>query len=194
MQILNTHNSYGLFSVLLHWLMAVVILALFSLGVWMVELDYYDSWYHKAPDLHKSIGILLFFVLLLRMAWRWWSITPAHLSNHKWWEIIIAAIVHIALYLLMFAVIFSGYFIPVANGVGVAVFDLFTIPAWVLPIEKQEDVAGIVHFYLAWGLLILAAMHAAAAFKHHVLDKDDTMRRMTFGSVQDIDVVDKGDK
>ena len=70
MRLLNSSKDYGLVSILLHWSIAMTIIGLFALGLWMVELDYYDAWYRKAPDLHKSIGILLFIAVALRILWR----------------------------------------------------------------------------------------------------------------------------
>ena len=62
MQWRNTAHRYGLVSVLLHWLIAAAVFGLFGLGLWMVGLDYYSSWYRTAPDLHKGIGVLAFLV------------------------------------------------------------------------------------------------------------------------------------
>ena len=76
MQWRNSNSTYGLVSILLHWLVALAVFGLFGLGLWMVGLDYYSTWYRTAPDLHKSIGILLFVVMLGRVAWRLVSPPP----------------------------------------------------------------------------------------------------------------------
>ena len=55
----NSSTCYGLVSVFLHWSMTLLIIGLFALGLWMVTLDYYDVWYHDAPQLHKSLGLLV---------------------------------------------------------------------------------------------------------------------------------------
>jgi len=82
MQWRNSSSHYGLVSILMHWLVAVVVFGLFGLGYWMVGLDYYSSWRQTAPDLHKSIGLVLFAVMLGRVLWRWFSPPPASLPNH----------------------------------------------------------------------------------------------------------------
>ena len=64
MQWRNTSTRYGHLSLLLHWGTALTVYGMFALGLWMVNLGYYDSWYHSAPEIHKSIGIILFIVLL----------------------------------------------------------------------------------------------------------------------------------
>ena len=58
MSFTNTPERYGVISAAFHWLSAIIVYGMFALGLWMVTLSYYDGWYHKAPELHKSIGIL----------------------------------------------------------------------------------------------------------------------------------------
>ena len=178
MLIKNTTRTFGLVAILFHWLMAWVIIGLFALGLWMVDLTYYDSWYRTAPDLHKSIGVLLFLTLLLRVIWRAINPTPVPLTTYSAFEKIAAHLIHGVLYLCMLLVIISGYFISTADGRGIEVFDWFTVPAWVTGIENQEDIAGDIHYYLACSLIGLASGHGLAALKHHFIDKDETLKRM----------------
>jgi cytochrome b561 len=178
MQWRNTSERYGLVSLVLHWLVAVVVFGLFGLGYWMVGLDYYSSWYKTAPELHKSIGLLLFAVMLVRMLWRRLSPPPASLPNHGSLTRLASKLGHAFLYLGLFVLMVSGYLISTAEGRGIPVFGLFEVPATVSSIPNQEDVAGLVHEYLAWALVIFAGIHALAALKHHFIDRDATLRRM----------------
>lgn len=66
MSFTNTPERYGVISAALHWLSAIIVYGMFALGLWMVTLSYYDGWYHKAPEVHKSIGILLMMGLVIR--------------------------------------------------------------------------------------------------------------------------------
>ena len=77
----NTPSSYGLVAIIFHWLMALTIFGLFGLGLYMVELTYYDSWYKGSLDLHKSIGITLVAVFLFRILWRALSTQPKPLMK-----------------------------------------------------------------------------------------------------------------
>ena len=172
----NTDNSYGLVSIGLHWLVAATAIGLFALGVWMVELGYYDAWYLRAPHIHKSVGVLLFGVMLLRLAWRRANPQP-HLMGTAL-QNSIAAAAHGVLYLLLFASIFSGYLISTADGRAIEVFELFTVPATLSGLENQEDIAGRIHKLLGYALMGVSALHAGAALKHHFIDRDDTLRRM----------------
>ncbi|MDE1464359.1 cytochrome b [Spartinivicinus poritis] len=178
MHLKNTQKQYGLVSILLHWLTALTIIGLFALGLYMVELDYYDPWYKQGPDLHKSIGLLLLVVLIFRTGWRLFTNSPKPLESHKIWERTLAHLTHIMLYLLILLVIFSGYLISTADGRPVSVFGWFDVPALVTGIDQLESYAGTVHYYLAFTLIGLASLHGLAAIKHHLFDKDDTLRRM----------------
>lgn len=172
----NSSEQYGWVSIVIHWLMAMVIIGMFVLGIWMVELEYYDTWYHRAPWVHRSVGMLLLFLLIFRSVWRLTNPVPEIMG--AWWEKIIALWVHRGHYLFMFAVIISGYLISTALGRGVEVFGWFDFPA-MLPADKgRETTAGFVHMLLAWGFMGYIAMHAAAAMKHHFIDKDITLLRM----------------
>ena len=73
----NTDQAYGIIAIALHWLVAIVVLGLFGLGLWMVNLTYYDTWYRTAPSIHKSVGVLLFLVMALRLLWRLVNPRPA---------------------------------------------------------------------------------------------------------------------
>jgi cytochrome b561 len=174
----NTHSSYGLMAVLLHWLMAITVFGLFALGLWMVELTYYDPWYRRAPWIHKSIGVLLFAALLLRLFWRGMNSHPEPVPAHSRLERWAAGAAHALLYVLLAAVMISGYLISTADGKSVNFFGWFSIPATVTGFDNQEDIAGDVHLVLAITLVSLAALHALAALKHHFLDRDPTLIRM----------------
>lgn len=178
MQFRNNLQTYGLISVLVHWLVALAVLGLFGLGLWMTSLTYYDPWYRHGPALHKSVGVILFMVMLFRIAWLWVSPPPPALENHSALERISAHAVHMLLYLLLFVVMLSGYLISTADGRSIEVFRLFSIPATLTSIPDQEDIAGVVHLWLAIGLIGLVVLHAAGAVKHHLLDKDRTLKRM----------------
>jgi len=178
MQWRNTAHRYGLVSVLLHWLIAAAVFGLFGLGLWMVGLDYYSSWYRTAPDLHKGIGVLAFLVMLVRLGWKVFNPQPQPLANHGPGVRRLTRLGHGLLYMGLFAVMISGYLISTAKGRPVDVFGWFEVPALVSSLPRQADVAGVIHEYLAWALVILAVLHALAALKHHFIDRDATLQRM----------------
>ncbi|CAN1605593.1 cytochrome b [Pseudomonas sp. B21-028] len=178
MQLRNSSSRYGWVSIVMHWGVALVVYGLFALGLWMVGLDYYSTWRKAAPDLHKSIGLVLLAVMLLRVIWRFVSPPPPTLDTYGRMTRVGAKLGHGALYLGLFAVMLAGYLISTADGVGIPVFGLFEVPALVSGLPDQADVAGQIHLYLAWALVIFSGLHALAALKHHVIDRDATLKRM----------------
>jgi cytochrome b561 len=156
--------------------MAVAIFALFALGLWMVGLDYYSPYYKSAPDLHRSVGILMFAVLLLRILWRLANVKPdraplTRLERH------FSRVIHAAFYVLLVALMLSGYLISTADGRSIEVFSWFSVRS-LGKSEGLEDAAGIVHEWVAYAVVALAAVHAAAALKHRIFDRDKMSNRM----------------
>lgn len=178
MPIKNTRSRYGWLSVSIHWLMALTVIGMFALGIWMRQLSYYDPWYKDGPTIHKSIGILLFILLLARIVWRNINIRPSDDPALKAWERITAHLTHFALYGLMLALMIAGYLISTADGRPIDVFNLFSVPATLHGLADQEDIAGEIHEILAWALVLLAGVHALAALKHHFINRDSTLLKM----------------
>ena len=152
MQLRNTPHRYGIISIGLHWIFALAVYAMFGLGLWMVTLSYYDGWYHQAPELHKSIGVLLMMGLVVRVVWRHISPPPPAPKTHGKFTRVSAVAAHIALYALLFAIVWTEVVLVV---------------------------------WLAWSVVILSVLHGLAALKHHVIDKDDTLKRMLGRSSSD---------
>lgn len=178
MRLRNSSDRYGLVSMAMHWSVALAVFALFALGLWMTGLSYYSEWYRTAPALHKSVGVVLFAVMVFRILWRLVTPQPAALSTHSPAVQLLSRVGHALLYLGLFVVMISGYLISTADGRGISVFDLFEIPALITGLPNQADLAGAVHWYAAWVLVILAGLHALAALKHHLIDRDTTLMRM----------------
>ena len=174
----NTTKSYGSLSIAFHWTVAITIIGLFSLGYWMVDLGYYDPWYQDGPFIHKSIGVLLFIVMIARLAWKMNQPQPEPLPTHSRLEQITSHAVHNILYLLIFCVILFGYLISTADGRDISVFNLFSVPSLGSIFSDQEDIAGFLHKYTAYAIAFLVFCHVAAVIKHHKIDKDNTLKRM----------------
>ncbi|MCC2521313.1 cytochrome b [Vibrio coralliilyticus] len=160
----------------IHWISAIVIIGMFAVGLWMVDLTYYSEWYKTAPHWHKSVGILLAALTLFRFVWK--HTTPSPKVEGKAYEILGAKLVHLAMYLVLIVLFVSGYLISTEDGRGIDVFNWFTVPGLGALFENQADLSGEIHFYAAWALILMAAVHALAAIKHHVINKDNTLRKM----------------
>lgn len=168
--------SYNKLAKLFHWLSAILVIGLFAVGIWMVELTYYSEWYRTAPHWHKSVGFCLAILTLLRLLWKIKSVTPAIEGSQ--FEKKAAVSVHHLLYLLLFVLFISGYLISTADGRGIEIFNWFELPGLGAFINNQEDIAGLIHEYAAYALIALVSLHALAALKHHFINKDNTLKKM----------------
>jgi len=175
----NTKTRFGLMAKSIHWISALTVIGLFTLGYWMVELTYYSEWYKTAPYWHKSIGILLFLATIFRVFWRFYSPAPKALTSHSKSVKLGSSLAHLGIYVLLFVLMLSGYLISTADGRAIDVFTWFSVPGLGEFFPNQADIAGLVHKYTAYSLIALSLLHGLAAIKHHFIDKDDTLRRMT---------------
>ncbi len=173
---MSSPRRWNLSIIIIHWVTALVVVGMFASGLWMVDLSYYSDWYKTAPHWHKSTGLLLAAITVLRVVTRLAGKRPP--EHGKRWEQFFARCGHIALYLLLLALFTSGYMISTADGRGIDIFNWVTIPGAGSLVENQEDIAGEIHFYVAWSLIILASLHALAALKHHFINRDATLRQM----------------
>ena len=174
----NTKKYYGWITVILHWLIAMFIIGLFTLGYWMVDLGYYHSWYTQGPDIHRSIGIILFALMIVMFIAQIIQTKPRSLESHSKFEQVAGALTHKLLYLLASVVLLSGYLISTADGRAIEVFQLLTIPSAGALLNNQVDIAGFIHQYISYTMMVLVVIHALAALKHHFIDKDKTLTRM----------------
>jgi cytochrome b561 len=175
----DTENGYGVVSRVLHWAMAVAIVALFALGWWMVGLTYYSPYYNSAPALHRSVGIIVLALLVLRFTWRVSNPKP-HDRDLSPLERKASWLGHWGFYPLLFVMMVSGYLISTPDGRPIDVFGLFSVPS-LFQQKGLEDAAGFVHEMSAYAVMILAAVHTAAALKHHFVDKTTILTRMWSG-------------
>ncbi len=173
----NSTRHYGLVSICLHWLTAITLIGLFFLGDYMVDLDYYDSWYHRAPVWHKSVGILLGLVMIVRIIWNWSQVKPSPLEPRPLFRRL-ARIAHNSLYLLSVAVLISGYLISTAKGKGIDVFGWFEAPALLAESSLRGDLAGDLHAVISTAFMAFIALHVLATLWHHFILKDRTLIRM----------------
>lgn len=174
----NSDQGFGWVSIVLHWITALAVLGLFPLGLYMTTLTYYDPLYHRLPFIHRSIGVLLFIVVVARLLWRLANPPPHPLPTHAAWEQRLASITHGLMYAVLFAVTLSGYLMSTADGHPISIFGWFELPATITSIPGQEDVAGEAHFILAIVLLVFVGLHVAGALKHHFIDRDVTLWRI----------------
>jgi cytochrome b561 len=174
----DTPKHYDWFSILLHWSVAFITVALFVSGLWMVDLDYYHEWYYRAPWWHKSMGVLVVTLVLIRLVWSRWRSLPAQIGTIPHRQHLAAKFVHGLMNLCIVLLGLTGYLMVTAKGEPLEVFDWFQLPALVAGKAGWVDTAGVLHLWIAYVTIALAAGHALAALKHHFIDQDATLMRM----------------
>jgi len=178
MSYLNTADQYGLVSKLLHWLIAALIVALLGIGCWMVDLSYYDPWYHDALSWHKSLGIILGLVVVFKLLWTLYDKPPAPQASLSGFERSASGIAHSILRWGMLIIPITGFLVSASEGAAVDIFDWFSVPAFIQVNDGVRDFSINIHYYFAYALLGLVVLHAAAAIKHQFIDKKGTLKRM----------------
>ncbi len=162
----------------MHWIIALCIIALLVIGWVMVDLGYYDPWYHDALSWHKSIGILVLLVVFLKILWRAITPMPQMQQSLARFEKTAAHLVHILLLVAMITIPISGYLISSSEGAAIDVFNWFSVPSLFTVSEGLRDTAIEIHYYCAYVTLVMVLLHAAAALKHQFIDHKDTLKRM----------------
>jgi cytochrome b561 len=177
MQIRNSEHRYGLVTQLLHWAIVALIIVQYVLADKADDLPLGSA---KIATLaqHKSFGMTILFLALLRMAWRWMNPVPRIPPTMPRWQQLGAHASHIGLYALLFATPLLGWTMSSARNFPVSWFGLFTLPNLVSPNRPLYDFLHEAHEVAAKLIFVLALVHAGAALKHHFVDKDNVLRRM----------------
>lgn len=173
----NTEVAWGAVAKFLHWSIAALIFAQFALG-WMAV-----SWRLSPTKLelfiwHKSIGLLVFALVVLRLLWRFANPVPMLPAATPRAERAAAHASHYAMYALMLALPLSGWVINSAANIPLRVFGWFPLPALTAPDKALAETAKLVHFVLFVLLAALLLLHIAAALRHHYFKRTNVLSRM----------------
>lgn len=195
------HNTsrYTKTAVILHWLIAIFIFGMFALGWYMSDLpkeapkamayDLFDwgiyTWKLSEPtaprsfyfNLHKSIGITIMALIIIRILWRITHRPPALLSSYKAWERKLATGAHHLLYLLMVALPVSGIIMATYSKYGIKWFGMPFIKG--LDNNPLREIYKEAHEVIGIIILVVIGLHVAGALKHKFIDKDDTLKRIS---------------
>lgn len=177
MQVRNSHQRWGAISQLLHWAILVLLVWLAWLGLGMVDMPLTPAKINTYA-LHKSLGLTLLALVVLRLGWRLFAGAPAPVQGTPTWQVRIASLTHWALYGLMFAIPISGWVFNSASGFPLQWFKQFNLPAIAGRSEELAALSRQAHELGFWLLVLLVLAHAGAALFHHVVQRDDTLRRM----------------
>lgn len=190
-------SRYTPVAIALHWAIAVAIFAMIPMGWWMSEAinePGSQALAYRVFQIHKSVGFLILALTALRLIWRLTHRTPGMPAEMKTWERFAARATHAAFYGLMLALPLTGWLYvsagwAVATDAPLAVatswFGLFTVPH--LPFIDEAS-AGLrravayqamgAHGLMAWGAVVLIALHVGAALKHQFINRDGVLAHM----------------
>jgi cytochrome b561 len=177
MTIRNTAARWGHLAQFLHWLIVVLIITQVILAniaedlpLGMKKLAMFAR--------HKSVGITILGLAIIRLLWRWANPTPLLPTTLKPYERVLANVTHFGLYLLLFAMPLTGWMMTSARGFPVSWFGFFQLPDFVPKNDALYNAMKETHDTLALALYAIVFLHVAAALKHHFVLKDDVLRRM----------------
>jgi cytochrome b561 len=176
---------YGTVAMALHWLLAVLITASFGVGLYMTSLSF-SPLQLKLFNWHKWAGITILALSALRLLWRLLHRPPPLPSRiaagMPGWQLVAHGGMHLVLYALFFIVPLLGWAYTSARGLPVVLYGVLPLPD-LLPLDKDmaENLLKPLHHAGAFALAGVAALHAVAALKHHVVDHDGLLDRMWIG-------------
>lgn len=172
----RTPASYTRTAVSLHWLVASLVITAFVMGWIMTDMAFSPDKL-KMYNWHKWVGITILGLVLIRLAWRLFNAPPAPVAMPQWQHRASQA-THVLLYVLMLAIPLSGWIGSNAAGYPIVYLGRIPLPNLVTKDKGLAELFEEIHEILGWLLIALLVLHVAAAFKHHFVDRDDTLRRM----------------
>ncbi len=173
-------ESYSRVSRVLHWLTLALLIILFGLG-WSFE-DYPQPTRGELLGLHKSVGILVLALTILRLVYRWTVGVPALPPGLPAWQNWAARGLQYGLYGLLVLQPLLGWIGTDAAGRPVSVFGAFDLPVLLAPDKELRHQLFAAHGLVATIILALVAIHALAALYHHYIRRDNVLRAMLRGA------------
>lgn len=169
--------KYSSMSMFLHWLIALLVLGMLSVGFFMGDVP--DDFKPMVYMFHKSIGISVFFLMILRIVWILYAGKPELPDSTPVWELALARLVQYGFYLLLIVMPLTGWIMSTAAGRSPVFFGLFQLPfPWIGKDDYLVEFMGGWHETIAWILIVLIILHVLGALKHQLIDKNDIMKSM----------------
>lgn len=179
----DTFEKFNFPTVGFHWIIAIAMIAMLAFGLYLEELPR-SAEKGQLIGLHKSFGVMVFGLALLRIIWRIKNKFPAPLSTLTSWQAKLAKFTHWFLIIGTALMPISGVVMTVGSGRSVSVFGLELIAGSGDKIEALSNVGHIMHGLGGRLLILFIVLHAVAAIKHQFFDKDGTLTRMVGGRVK----------
>lgn len=174
----NATENYTTVAKLFHWILSILIMGMLAVGWYMVSFEDKPN-IRIYFDLHKSFGLIVGALVLLRLLWRFSHKTPPLPTTVPAWQANAARLVHWLLYVCIILMPLTGFLASSFGKYGIAFFGL-PLPRWV---NQNHDISSLLfkwHGIIAWVLVVLIVLHVLAAFKHLFINKDRIFQRMWF--------------
>lgn len=170
-------EGYGTGAKSLHWVTAALVGSQFLIG-WIMPGLQRVTQAQGLVSLHFSLGLLILMVTAVRLLWRLAHGVPAFEVNLPIWQQRAADVLHATLYVLLAALVFSGWAYASSHGIAVTFFGLAMVPALFVKGSAIGQVIGNLHSAITWVLLGALGLHVAAALAHSLIWRDRVMSRM----------------
>jgi len=170
-------SRYSTPAIALHWIVAMLIIANLALGLYTVDLPLSPAKLRNF-SYHKWIGVTVFLLAAARLLWRLGHRPPPLPPAMAPWERRTAAATHILLYVLFFAAPLTGWLFSSATGFQTVYLGIVPIPDLLSKDKALADALRLAHKSINYTMAAVIVLHAAAALKHHFVDRDDVLRRM----------------
>ncbi|MGE3144203.1 MAG: cytochrome b [Pseudorhodoplanes sp.] len=168
--------AYDSVAKVLHWLVAALIVALYLIGFLMPSIGR-GMQPGAAMNLHISLGLVALALIVVRLVWRL-ARPVAPSPDLPRWQQNVSEAMHWILYALVLAVTLSGWFYVSLRGWTITLFGSIPVPPLTAPGSQLGRTLGLLHENIVWALLAVTALHVTAALAHHLVYRDDVMRRM----------------
>jgi cytochrome b561 len=174
----NTPQRWGSVSIGLHWTIAVLILLVQMPAGWIMTDAAPGATQNFFYNVHKNVGLLIFVLAIIRLAWRWSNPVPELPADLPQWQATAARVTHNLLYILLFTMPITGFLYTSMGGFPVPVLMLYDLSQHV-PVNKPvAEIFKYAHLTGLWLLYLTAGLHIAGALQHHLVRRDWVLRRM----------------
>ncbi len=171
------NERYTTTAIVFHWLLALMIIVSFAVGLYMVSLTMSPTRI-KLYNWHKWAGMTILTLAALRLLWRLSHRAPALSSAMPAWQVSVANATHVLFYMLFFAVPLTGWAYSSAAGFPIVWFGVVPLPDFVPKDRELAEFLKPFHWMSAYALASLVVLHVAAVAKHVLVDRDGLLNRM----------------
>lgn len=180
MSLFNSRTEYGSLAKFFHWTVSILIITLLCVGFFMGDISDKPTRF-QVYHIHKLVGLTVLTLVLLRMLWTLINNKPEYPDTMPAWQVSAARISHMLLYLAILTMPLTGWLMSTAAGYAPKLFSMKLAMPFVAVSKPLAGLANNLHELCAYLIIGLLCVHVGAAIKHHIIDKDNILKRMLPG-------------